>query len=51
MNYNWIIFQYFLFVITPYLIILVLSNKDDDDDEGDDGGIMQPMYVPSANPI
>jgi len=50
MNYDWIIFQSFMFIIICYFIFLFLTSNDDDD-HGGDGGIMQPTYVPSASLI
>ena len=47
MTYDWTLFQTLVFIITPFFLMLALTSQDEDDD-GSDGGLMQPVYNPSA---
>ena len=43
-----------LFPFIPFLVLIILEvilpDDDSDNDDHFDGGIMQPVYSPSANP-
>jgi len=47
MNYDWVLLQTLIFIITPFFVMLALSSRDEDDDDGG-SGMMIPSAVPSA---
>tara|TARA_B100002019_G_scaffold264269_1_gene252941 strand:+ start:1312 stop:1467 length:156 start_codon:yes stop_codon:yes gene_type:complete len=51
MSYDWTLLQTLIFIITPFFVMLALTSEDEDDGGPPDGGMLQPLHMPSANPI